>query len=116
MQDKPESTEGEAGERERRVSELCEQVIGDIVSEVKRSLLYYENQLDGEPIARVLLSGGTAKLKGLREYFESVLDIPTELVRPFEKIRSPFDKDEAEQKGPLLGVGLGLALRNVISK
>jgi len=106
----------QTGQREHRISELCEQVIGDIVSEVKRSLLYYENQLDGEAISRVLLSGGTAKMKGIREYFESVLDIPTELVRPFERIRSPFTKDEAEQKGPLLGVGLGLALRNVISK
>lgn len=103
-----------SGDREKRVSELCEQIIGDIVSEVKRSLLYYENQLDGEAISRVILSGGTSRLKGLREYFESVLDVPTELIHPFEKIKSPFDKGEVEQKGPLFGVGLGLALRNVI--
>jgi len=100
--------------QQRQVSELSEQVIGDIVSEVKRSLLYYENQLDGEPITRLLLSGGTAKLKGLGPYFESVLDVPAQLVRPFEKIRSPFSDEEAQEKGPLLGVGLGLALRNVI--
>ena len=61
-----------------------EQIIGDICSEVKRSLLYYENQLDGESVSKVLLSGGTANLKGIREYFESVLDVPTEIVKPFE--------------------------------
>jgi len=121
LQGSPTAPDSEAGpaegaERERRISELCEQVISDVVSEVKRSLLYYENQLDGESISRVLLSGGTAKLKGIREYFESVLEIPTERVRPFEKIKTPFDREEAEQKGPLLGVGLGLALRNVIVK
>lgn len=109
------SAAANSGGREKRVSELCEQTIGDIVSEVKRSLLYYENQLDGESISRVILSGGTARLRGIREYFEAVLDIPTELVRPFEKIRCPFDKEEAQQKGPLLGVSLGLALRNVIA-
>jgi type IV pilus assembly protein PilM len=100
-------------ERNQRVSDLCERLIGDIVSEVKRSLLYYENQLDGESISRVVLSGGTSKMKGLREYFESVLDVPTEMVRPFERIKCPFSKEEAEEKGPLLAVALGLALRNV---
>lgn len=111
----PEAAPEQAGDAEaRQIGELCEQVIGDIVSEVKRSLLYYENQLDGEPIARVLLSGGSAQLKGIREYFESVLDVPAELIHPFRKIRAPFSQHEAEEKGPLLGVCLGLALRNVI--
>ena len=103
-----------AAEEEHQVSELCEQIISDIVSEVKRSLLYYENQLDGEPISRILLSGGTAKLRGIQQYFESVLDVPTDRVQPFQKIKTPFDEKEAEEKGPLLGVCLGLALRNVI--
>jgi type IV pilus assembly protein PilM len=115
---KAEKTGAEEGSAAQniRISEICEQVISDVVSEVKRSLLYYENQLDGEPIARVLLSGGTAKLKGIQDYFESMIDIPCEVVQPLKKIKSSMSEQEAEEKGPLLSVGLGLALRNVIGK
>lgn len=110
------SANADADPQDRRVSEICEHTIGDIVSEVKRSLLYYENQLDGEAISRIVLSGGSAKMLGVQDYFHNVLDIPTEEVNPFEKIQTPMTETELQEKGPLLGVGLGLALRNVINQ
>jgi type IV pilus assembly protein PilM len=103
----------EGGEKER-VQGICEQFISDIASEVKRSLLYYENQLDGDTVQRLLLTGGSSRMANIMEFFEAALDIPVEMANPFERIGHSFSQDELATNQALLGVGLGLALRSVI--
>lgn len=93
------------------VASACEQVLSDITSELKRSLLYYENQMDGEPTNRILLAGGTALLPGIRRYFEQNLEIPVHIMQPLERIKHDFSDEERERMGPILATGIGLALR-----
>lgn len=95
-----------------RIAEVCEQILGDITSEVKRSLLFYENQLDGEPIGRIILSGGTAMLPNLCPFFEETLGVKTEIIRPLEKVVHQLSSEEEKNLSPLLGVAIGLALRS----
>lgn len=104
--------EPEADMAASRVSDICKQVISDIASEVKRSLLYYENQLDGESVSRVILSGGTARMNNIAPYFEQLLDIPTETLKVLDRFGR--DGDAMAGECPMMGVGMGLALRNVI--
>lgn len=97
-----------------RVSEVCKQVVGDIASEVKRSLLYYENQLDGEAVTKIILSGGTARLRNVATYFEHLLDVPTECCRLLDQFDGKAVDTESGDQSPVFGIGVGLALRNVI--
>ncbi len=101
-------------EQASRISEICKQVVSDIASEVKRSLLYYENQLDGESVSRIILSGGTANMRNIAAYFEHLLDIPTETCRVLEKFPGHESGEGVGSESPMFGVGVGLALRNVI--
>ena len=100
-----------AGGEATTVATVSEQVLSDIGSEIKRSLLFYENQMDGEPVDRVLLAGGSALLPGVLKYFENNLDVAVHLMQPLEKIESDFSIDLVQKLGPTLATGVGLALR-----
>jgi type IV pilus assembly protein PilM len=100
-----------AGGEAAGVAAACEQVLSDISSELRRSLLYYENQMDGESTDRVLLAGGTALLPGIARYFEQNLEIPVHIMQPLERIKNNYDDSEKKRMGPMLATGIGLALR-----
>ncbi len=110
------STALEYGPEGQKVAEVCEHFIGEIIGEVKRSFLYYENQLGGEVISRIILSGGVSKMKNVDKYFEQVLDVKCHRLEPFSRVSSHMSKAEAEELYPLLGVGIGLSLRSFFSK
>ena len=107
------STALEYGPEGQKVSEVCEHFVGEIVGEVKRSLLYYENQLGGEVISRILLSGGTARMQNIERYFEQVLDIKCQRVGRPERVVTDGDGDEDFSR---FGVGVGLSLRSHFQK
>jgi len=93
------------------VASACEQVLSDVASELKRSLLYYENQMDGDSTDRILLAGGSALLPGVAKFMEENLEIPAQIMQPFEKIQCDLSDEEREHMGPVLATGIGLALR-----
>ena len=64
-----------------------------------------------KPITNVLLSGGGANLKGLKEQIQETLHHPTDLIDPFIKLNcANFDKKEYEGFKTLYSVAAGLAL------
>jgi Tfp pilus assembly PilM family ATPase len=99
----------------QQISPIIQGVLSDMCSEVKRSLLYYESQLEGETVTKIILSGGTAKLINVASYFESFLDLKTEIINPLASISHRLKNSELMDMSPLIGVGIGLALRNVIT-
>ena len=103
----------EYGPEGQKVSEVCEHFVGEIVGEVKRSLLYYENQLGGEVISRILLSGGSSRMQNIERYFEQVLDIKCQRVDRPERVLTDGSADEDFSR---LGVGVGLSLRSHFQK
>lgn len=68
------------------------------------------------PIKKVLLVGGNANLKGLREYLKASIDVPVEKgnvwvnVAPFEKYIPPIERMESYR----YATAAGLALRGVM--
>jgi type IV pilus assembly protein PilM len=83
--------------------------IEQIALEVKRSLRFYVKEAGDSDFRKILLVGGTAKLKGLPEYFSEQLNIPTELFNPMAEIDGA-DKF-ADSQDPQLALALGLAMR-----
>lgn len=85
-----------------------------IVNESLRIAASYLEKTGGGRIASIILSGGSAKIKGLDEYFSRITGIPTILGKPWRKIS--FDKRLSfaiENIGTSYSVALGLALRGI---
>ncbi len=68
----------------KRLSILQRPALERFIAEVNRSLDYYRREFGEQKIDRLLICGGTAALKGLREYLQTSLGIPTEVFDPFK--------------------------------
>jgi len=80
-----------------------------IVDEVRRSLRFYVKEEGNSDFRKVYLMGGTAKLKGLREFIEEKVAIPTEIFMPFINVEMP--EKFQDKKDPQLALAIGLAMR-----
>ncbi len=93
----------------------------EIATEVRRSLDYHDLQLQGRrddaAVSRVVLAGGGSVLDGLDQYLQGELGLPTTMCDPLRniainpKVAAKLDLDKL---GPMLAVGVGLALREVV--
>jgi len=65
---------------------------------------------------RVVLSGGGANLEGLPAFLAASLDLPVEVVQPFQHVEvaaDTFDASYVESLAPIAAIGAGLAYRAV---
>jgi type IV pilus assembly protein PilM len=116
IRSKVDTMEGDAeGSRDQIIAKAIGGVLTDLITEVRRSIEFFENQTRDMNVARVVLGGGTAVLLNLREHFENNLHLPTEVIDPLRKIR-PSGRDlgdDVRRMGHTLGVGIGLGLRGL---
>ena len=84
----------------------------DLISmEIKKVLEGFEQQKAGTA-RKIVLSGGSSKLPGLREYFEKQFGKQTELIAPFQDLLyPPLLEDTIKDIGPSWAVTVGMALR-----
>jgi len=68
----------------KRLATLQRPALERFVAEINRSIDYYRREYGETKIDRLLLCGGTAVMKGLREYIQTNLGIPAELFDPFK--------------------------------
>lgn len=108
-----------AEERERALAEQNKEalqmstvimpVMKDLLAEIQRSLDFYLSQGSDRQVARVLLSGGAARLTNLVNYLAQELRLPVEMFDPFQRIEGA--QSIAPEVRPLFSVAVGLALR-----
>lgn len=91
------------------VSQAVGQVARDLVAEVHRSVDFYLSQGPDRSIGRIMLAGGTARLKNLDKHLAQELKVPVSVLNPFAFAKGGDAVPEAE--GPAFGVAAGLALR-----
>ena len=92
------------------ISATHEVVIDAIIGTVQ---FYHQSQPDS-PIRRLYVTGGSIKIPGLLDKIQEALQIPFEVLNPFQKMSfSPknFSQDYIEKIGPYISVAVGLALR-----
>lgn len=87
--------------------------VDELIREVRRSLNYYQSQQteqgQADPVTRVILSGGGAKMGGLAPYFEHKLGLPVTCAGIYST--NIFHSDSASDPGYDLSVASGLAMR-----
>lgn len=104
---------GDSAEPER-LSDVLSRINDTLAIEIRRSLDFYNSNAGDGKIAKVLLSGGCAKVAGLREAIGDRLGLPVEILNPFQKIKyndKEFDPEYLQEIGPLVTVAVGLATR-----
>jgi type IV pilus assembly protein PilM len=88
-------------------------VINSVFTEVRRSLDYYQTRSRGQAVSKVVLTGGTAKLKNLAPFLSEELGLPVEVGNPFATFKpdASFPAEYLNDIAPMMAVAVGLALR-----
>ncbi|MBD3272094.1 MAG: type IV pilus assembly protein PilM [Elusimicrobia bacterium] len=94
-----------------QISTLIGPIARDLLGEVQRSLDFYLSQGSDRAVNKVLLSGGSSKIKNLDKYFAQELRLPVELFNPMAQIAGG-DKVPPDDVMSLT-VALGIATRRV---
>lgn len=100
-------------EASERAATVITDRLGPLVDEIRGSLDFYLAQPDAVPIQRIVLTGGTSRLPGIRERLSQQLNVPVDAAHPLGGLRlgrlglTPEQLADAE---PLLTVAVGVAL------
>lgn len=113
-----EMTGAHAGDHspESSASKAIGSVVGNMLSEVRRSLEFFESQYRGINVSRIVLGGGTAVLRNLAQQIEQEMRLPVETIDPLRRIKIASRGSMGEQVLAVrhqLGVGIGLGIRGL---
>lgn len=105
-EDTPEATAGKA----------IHSSLSQLVSEVRRSIQFFEGQSGGLTVQRLIIGGGTARMNNLPSFLQSELDVSVEKFDPTRGLTIGRDVDKVliENHAEQLGPAIGLALRKVL--
>jgi type IV pilus assembly protein PilM len=98
------------------VKQVVNSIFNELKNEIKKTFEFYRSNTNEGRIDNILLSGGTAKLESIIDYFSQEFDIPLEVINPFNEIDinpKKFDLDFIKDMAPIFNVAMGLALRAV---
>lgn len=96
-----------------RLSKVIRNVMTRLNAEIARSISFYRSQQSGSAPSQMLLTGASAQLPYMQNFFEEKLQIAVDFLNPFQAVSYPKHID-AEQFGHdafSMPVLVGLALR-----
>lgn len=97
----------------KNIAEISKLVIDYIFSDMKEVISNYERKYN-KVVNKIILTGGGAMLKGLREVAAETFSADIVLSNPFGKTQSPvFLTQVLESVGPSFAVAVGLALKKL---
>lgn len=99
-----------------RISKIIRNQMTRLHQEIARSITFYRSEHGGTAPVRVLLSGGTASLPYMREFFkEKFAGLEVEYFNPLRNVAvaDSLDVEEVGRVAHTLGELVGLALRGV---
>ncbi|MEO6567728.1 MAG: Amuc_1101 family PilM-like pilus complex protein [Opitutaceae bacterium] len=96
-----------------RCSKMVRNAMTRLHAEIARSISFYRSQQGGTPPQRVFLSGGSASLPYMREFFHEKLQLPVEYFNPLRNVSvaGNLNVEELARQAHTLGEMVGLALR-----
>lgn len=89
---------------------ILNSVSANIVREVQKTVDFFQ----AVSLDKIIISGGSAKIRGLDQFLSEKLNTPVEMFNPFRNIsHSPkeFDPEYLNDVAPIFGIAVGLALR-----
>lgn len=111
--DRAEELKRNEGLLSKQVADLLTPAIGNIIDELKRVVGVYKSKNPNKEIEEIVLSGGTANMKGIAELFYNSLGINTVIGDPWKKLTVDEKvKPIIASKGASFSISIGLALKN----
>ncbi len=95
---------------------ILQAVSENIAMEIQKTFDFFRATSQEDRIDQILLSGGTAKIHGLRDLLQERFGAPVEILNPFLNVRyseKDFNPDYLEDIGPSAAIAVGLAARRV---
>jgi len=93
-------------------------VLGELVSELRRSIEYYTGRTPDGHVDEMLLCGGSARLKNLDQFLSAELGIPTRVADAFQYTTLAarnYSPDHIRELSPSFAVATGLAARDMVA-
>ena len=96
-----------------RVSKMIRNSMTRLHAEIARSISFYRSQQGGSAPQRVFLSGGSAGLPYMREFFHEKFQLPVEFFNPLRNVAvgNGLNIEEIGRSAHRMGELVGLALR-----
>lgn len=98
------------GERLQEVRTAVQPAWDQWFAQCRASFDFFENQF-GRKVEKVFLSGGSARMAGLKEWIQETMGAPAETWNPTAALQTDLPRDPLQQAGVDLGVAVGLAVR-----
>ncbi|MDD4996392.1 MAG: type IV pilus assembly protein PilM [Patescibacteria group bacterium] len=97
-----------------KISRVIEEILKPVVDEMSYSLRLYQDQ-SGKKVEQIILSGGSAYLPDLSDYFSKIMNIRVIVGNPWARISFNQElKPALDEVAPRFAVAIGLALREII--
>ena len=104
-------------EQRNQIFEAIAPVLGELATELRRSLDYYRSRAQGRSVDRVLLVGGSASLGNLGPFLQRELQVPVLVADPLagmDVTAKHYDPQYLRLIAPAFAVALGLAARDAV--
>jgi type IV pilus assembly protein PilM len=107
------STVTQKDDRVLRMSDVMTPDLNKLLGQIRQSFDFYETNARKKTVERVILSGGSARLKNFNRFLANKLGIPVEHLTAFRNLEplKSIDPEQMAEKEFNMGVCLGLALR-----
>lgn len=104
---------GLAGEGGPELKQSLELTLGPLFAELSRTITSFEQRVN-QTLSGLVLTGGGAALKGIKEFAQGRLQTEVRLADPFGKAQAPaFLEPILKEAGPEFSVAVGLGLRRL---
>lgn len=99
-----------------QIADVLLPVLGELVTELRRSIDFFRNRAGGQGVQRMILCGGGALLPGLGPFLHRALDLPVEIGNAFQHVAKSvtYDSRYLDEVGPVFAVAVGLAVREMM--
>ncbi len=91
-------------------------MLSDLIMEIRRSIEYYTSRFQSQP-DKIMLCGGTSKIRDLDKLLQAELGIPVVLGNAINNVpvlSRTLSQEYVEEVAALFPVGIGLAIRDMI--
>ena len=112
-----------AAEQDNRNWRVVQPLLDELIREIRRSIHYYQSQFpEGSTdafVSKIVLTGGSARMRGIDTYISAKLGIPTEMADVFQQTAihtGQVPADYLRERGPVWAVVAGLALKELVSE
>ena len=95
---------------------ILQAVSENVAMEIQKTFDFFRATSQEDRIDQIFLSGGTAKIHGLRDLLAETFSTSVELLNPFLNVRyneKEFNPDYLEDIGPSAAIAVGLAVRRL---